>query len=91
MLENAIGDRLPDLKTPFDRRSPARWGDWLYRLSLERGYFDSLLSDFVVRPFVALFEWCDGIERRWTELVAGGSSRPADQTDPSQTPLEDLQ
>lgn len=90
-LENAIGDRLPELKTPFGRRSPARWGDWFYRLSLERGYFDSLLTKYVARPFVCVFEWCDGIERRWTDWVAGGPSRPSDQTDPSQIPLEDLQ
>lgn len=90
-LENAIGDRLPELKTPFVRGSPARWRDWFYRLSLERGYLDSLLSDYIVRPFISVFEWFDGIERRWTDFVARRQSRPSDQTDPSQTPLEDLQ
>ena len=84
-LENAIGDRLPDAKT-----QSARWGDWFYRLSLERGYFDSLLTDYVVRPFVSVFEWCDAMERRWTDLLAGRPSRASDQTDPSQTLLEDL-
>lgn len=84
-LENAIGNRLPDPKT-----QSARWGDWFYRLSLERGYFDALLTDYIVRPFVSVFEWCDGVERRWTDLLAGRPSRVSDQTDPSQTPLEDL-
>lgn len=84
-LENAIGDRLPDPKT-----QSARWGDWFYRLSLERGYFDSLLTKYLVRPFVSVFEWCDAMERCWTDLLAGRPSRTSDQTDPSQTPLEDL-
>ena len=64
-LENAIGEHLPHGRTGIDR-----YRIWLYRWSLERGYLDSLLSEYIVFPFVRAFRWCDGVERRWTDLLS---------------------
>jgi len=69
-LENALGERLPQ------RRSP--WGDWLpgpvrrwtYRFALERGYLDAILHDWIALPFQQLFRWCDRLERAWTGLLS---------------------
>jgi NAD(P)H-quinone oxidoreductase subunit 5 len=77
-IENAIGSHLP-----LERN---RWDTWLspqmrlrlYRLSFERGYFDSLLDAYVVHPFVAVFSWCDRTERRWTDFLSGVKSRESD-------------
>jgi NADH-quinone oxidoreductase subunit L len=33
----------------------------------------------VVRPFVRTFRWCDALERRWTDLLAGTRSRESDR------------
>ena len=44
---------------------------WLYRLALERGYLDILLTEFIVMPFVKLFRWFDRLERRATDAIAG--------------------
>jgi NAD(P)H-quinone oxidoreductase subunit 5 len=74
-MENAIGTRLPRLSGNWDRLVPAWLRPWFYRLALERGYLDPLLDDFVVRPFVRAFRWCDALEHRWTESLSGEPKR----------------
>ena len=44
----------------------------LYRLSLERGYLDSMIDEYVVRPFVLVFRWCDRMEQKWTSCSRAG-------------------
>ena len=71
-LENAIGEHLP-----ANRGLSTRWLSEplrikLYRFSLERGYLDAMIDEYVARPFVLVFRWCDGLERRWTDMLAGG-------------------
>ena len=73
ILENALGDRLPDSRSHYERwLSPALRANF-YRFAWERGYLDSILDDFVVRPFVNIFKWSDRMERRWTTFLAGPS------------------
>ena len=47
----------------------------IYRLSLERGYLDAIIDEYIMRPFVRLFRWCDAMERRWTDLLSRHQSR----------------
>jgi NAD(P)H-quinone oxidoreductase subunit 5 len=77
-LENAIGEHLP-----VETRKGARYRLWLYRWSLERGYLDAILRDYVVLPFVTLFRWCDRMEQRWTDFLSHGPSREAERVSPS--------
>jgi NAD(P)H-quinone oxidoreductase subunit 5 len=60
--------------------APLRLRNWLYRFALERGYLDSLLTTYMVAPFVQLFRNCDALERRWTDFLTGSASRASDQT-----------
>lgn len=90
MLENAIGHHLPRMATWWMRLAPGRFQSWLYRLALERGYLDSLLEALFVRPFVAVFRWCDRFERRWTDSLAGRSARESDEVKPHAGSVEDL-
>ena len=78
-LENAIGDHLPQAATPWRRIANGPALSWLYRLGLERGYFDAALITWGVRPFVRAAHWCDGLERRWTNLLSGEASRESDR------------
>ena len=90
-LENAIGDRLPRGESPHERLPGAeRYRIWLYRWSLERGFLDSLLIEYVVSPFVRVLRWCDGMERRWTDLLSHGPSRESDQVQPHFGEIEEL-
>jgi NADH:ubiquinone oxidoreductase subunit 5 (subunit L)/multisubunit Na+/H+ antiporter MnhA subunit len=89
VLENAIGSRLPTGPGPLPLRYRGA-GAWLYRLAIERGYFDAWLSDYVARPVLRLFQTCDGLERRWTDFLAGGASRESDRLSPAAGSLEDL-
>jgi NADH-quinone oxidoreductase subunit L len=90
MLENAIGGHLPRDITPLGRLGIAHYRIWLYRWALERGYLDSLLSEYVVFPFVRIFHWCDGVERRWTDFLSHGPSRESDRVQPHVGSIEDL-
>lgn len=89
MLEDAVGEHLAG-----DEVSPARTATgfqlWLYRFALHRGFLDAALDNWIVRPFVAVFRWCDGMERRWTNLLSGGPSRESDQVSPYSDKLEDV-
>ena len=76
-LENAIGSHLPEHRQSANEFARLRF----YRLALGRGYLDSLINEFFVRPFVFLFRGCDDIERKWTRLI-GGTYQRSDQIRP---------
>jgi NAD(P)H-quinone oxidoreductase subunit 5 len=88
-MENAIGAHLPRPGGPLGLAS-GRLRAWLYRFALERGYLDALLNEYVAGPFVRLFRWCDAMERRWTDFLAGGASRESDAVKPHSGAIEDL-
>jgi NADH-quinone oxidoreductase subunit L len=81
-LEDAIGTHLPRAGSSWRRIGSSGFWDYLYRLGLDRGYLDAYLRDYVVRPYVGAFRWCDSLERRWTDFLAGGPSRESDQVKP---------
>jgi NAD(P)H-quinone oxidoreductase subunit 5 len=87
MLENAIGDHLPRVRTLWQSN---RHHSWVYRLGLERGYLDAMLLEFIVSPFVRGLRWCDALERRWTDFLAGEASRESDQVRPRFGTIEEL-
>ena len=69
-LENAIGSRLPIGSTLFGKLVPARYGHWIYRFALERGYFDTILGDYIAEPMLNIFRRCNDAERRWTTWLS---------------------
>lgn len=73
ILENALGDHLPDSRSVWRRWLSPDMRARFYRFAWERGYLDSMLDDFVVRPFVNIFKWSDRMERRWTTFLSGTS------------------
>jgi NAD(P)H-quinone oxidoreductase subunit 5 len=81
-LENAIGSHLP--------RAAGSGRAWFYRFALERGYLDAVLTDYITRPVLRLFRWCDALERKWTDFLSGGASRESDQLRPSAGSLEEF-
>jgi NAD(P)H-quinone oxidoreductase subunit 5 len=90
LLENAIGDHLPPSQGPLGRLGPGPLRKWIYRFALERGYLDSLLTTYLVMPFLRVFRWFDACERRWTDFLAGRPSRESDQIRPSLMQVEEL-
>ena len=89
-IENAIGTHLPKAGNPWGRLATNRLQSWLYRFALERGYLDIILLDYVVVPFVRVFQWCDALERRWTDFLSGESSRESDSVKPHVTTIEEM-
>lgn len=89
-LENAIGDRLPRAAGFWDAVLPRGLRVWVYRFAIERGYLDALIDDYIVAPFVAVFRWCDRMERRWTDYLSGGKSRESDQVTGTPGSLEEF-
>ncbi len=89
-LENAIGMHLPPNRGLSARWISERMRLRLYRLSLERGYLDSIINEYFVGPFVAVFRWCDVLERKWITLLGGQPSRSSDQSSTGIVPGEDF-
>lgn len=75
-MENAIGSRLPGEPGFSAPWLPARMRARFYRLSLERGYLDSFIDEYIAHPFLRVFRLCDGLERRWMRWL--GSQRQAE-------------
>ncbi len=75
-LENAIGKSLDHgerqsfawLGNAFQRR--------LFRFALQRGHFDSMLDECVVKPFFRLFSLFDRWEHAWTHWISGAHAIP---------------
>ena len=89
-LEDAIGTHLPRAGTPWRRVGKGGFWDKVYRFGLDRGYLDTFLIDYIVRPFVRAFRWCDSLERRWTDFLAGETSRESDQVKAHLGAMEEL-
>lgn len=84
ILENALGDHLPDSRSVWRRWLSPDIRARFYRFAWERGYLDSMLDDFAVRPFVNIFKWSDRMERRWTMFLAGTSgTETTSESEPS--------
>jgi NADH-quinone oxidoreductase subunit L len=79
LVENAIGEPLPQSGAPLGRLTHGRAATWLYGLALGRGYLDAALLEFVVLPVVRAFRWCDRWERRFTDWVSGEAARESDE------------
>jgi NAD(P)H-quinone oxidoreductase subunit 5 len=89
-MENAIGAPLPQQISIYERRLSEPWRLRLYELAIERGHLDTVLHDYLVRPFVNAFRWCDATERAWTDFLSGGMSRESDRVQPSLDHVEEL-
>src|SRR5207248_522914 len=76
---------LPRLSGAWDRVIAVESRPWFYRLALERGYLDALLSDWVVYPVLLLFRMCGRLERRWIELLNGPVSHVSGSKDTGST------
>lgn len=77
-LENAIGSHLPHLSKPGSAWIGDSIKAWVYRLSMERGFLDESLHQFIVRPFVRMFRWCNSAEQRWTSFLSGDEEKLPD-------------
>jgi NAD(P)H-quinone oxidoreductase subunit 5 len=89
-LENALGEHLPHQAGWGERLLSPSFRAWLYRFALERGYLDTLLVEYIVRPFVGFFRWCDARERQWTDMLSAQESRESDQVPTHAGTIEDL-
>ncbi len=78
-LENAIGGHLPANHSSTSRWLSARTRLRFYRLALERGYLDSIIDEYFVRPFVFVFRKCDAVERKWVRLIGGHPTPRSDR------------
>jgi NADH-quinone oxidoreductase subunit L len=66
---NALGESLPMVRSA-GRVSPT-WRSRLYRFAFERGNLDSVLDEYVVRPFVGVLAWSNRMECRWMDFLNG--------------------
>jgi NADH-quinone oxidoreductase subunit L len=89
-IENAIGHHLPSTSRRLSAFLPEAFRVWAYRFALERGYLDLLLKEYLVRPFLAFFLWCDRLEQRWTDFLARGPSRESGHLHRAPESLDDL-
>lgn len=70
-LEAAMGHHLARTGRHFERLLPERSQRWLYRLALERGYHDTLLEVWCVRPVLGVLRWLDRREHALVRWLGG--------------------
>ena len=88
-MENAVGGHLTSEISVWHRWIPKWTRLWLYRFSLERGFFDELLDEYVVRPVIRLFRWSNRMEERWTRWLSMESTSSKPPRPASESSLED--
>ncbi|HSF16704.1 MAG TPA: proton-conducting transporter membrane subunit [Vicinamibacteria bacterium] len=71
-LQNAVGGHLARTGLHLERTVPTFLKRRLYLFSLERAHLDDLLDRCVVAPFLSVFRFLDGLERRGIERLGGG-------------------
>jgi len=89
-LENAIGEHLSTTPSLWEKLIPQAQREWLYRFSLERGHLDGVLDEYIVRPFIKVFRWCDQQERRWSRFAGDSEIRESDRVAIYEDSLEDV-
>ncbi len=77
-IENAIGMHFTNSSPMVVRWLPEALQKRAYRFAMERGYLDSLIQSYIVRPFEKSFHQFDQWERNWTRWLSGGESRESD-------------
>lgn len=82
-LRNAIGRSSERAASASNEQSWLRWS--LYQFAFERGYLDQILDEWIVRPLLRGFCWCDLMERRWL-LFLSGDAPAASEHDPPVSP-----
>jgi NAD(P)H-quinone oxidoreductase subunit 5 len=80
-IENAIGARVDLGSKPSGTGLPKSMQQWIYRFGFERGFMDSVLDRYLIKPFVVAFQWADRQERRWTDWLSREQSRESDHTE----------
>lgn len=89
-LENAVGGHLEAKQSLPGQLIPDRARKCIYRFALERGYLDAILDEYVVRPFAAVFRWCNTMEERWTGWLSGEDAADEDRVSLRNEKLEEL-
>ena len=88
-MENAVGGHLKSELSFWQRWIPEGARLCLYRFSLERGFFDGLLDDYVVRPVSRTFRWCNRMEESWTGWLSKESKSAKHECAVSESSVED--
>ncbi len=74
-FERQRGDALPKLGGHLERLFPRRLQLWLYRGSLERGFLDSILEEFVVSPVLRMVRQLNALDEAWVHFLLGEKSK----------------
>lgn len=91
--EQTLGAPVPRTGGHLERLVPKATQAWLYRHALERGYFDAILRDFVLAPFVRTFRGLDAAELAFTGWIEGAppTSKPETEGSESRVTLDGAQ
>jgi NADH-quinone oxidoreductase subunit L len=71
LVSSAAGGELDATGRQYGYVLPEPARRWLYRLALERGYHDEMLTRALVRPLLRLAALLDAGERRLTDAIGG--------------------
>jgi NADH-quinone oxidoreductase subunit L len=70
-MENAIGSHLTEHVQQERLANYPALSEFLYRFSYRRGWLDAAMDRWIVRPFLAVFAWCNRMEQSWTSFLGG--------------------
>lgn len=74
-LEDNLGSPMSQSAGTHPSHPLAPFRLWCYRTALERGYFDTVLDEWIAGPFSRLFYQFDRWERAWSQWIGGTRPR----------------
>lgn len=61
-LRAAAGGSLTPTGTHYEWLLPQRVRAWLYRVAIERGFYDAIVDRWILYPVLKMARWCEGFE-----------------------------
>jgi NADH-quinone oxidoreductase subunit L len=61
-LRAAAGGTLTPTGTHYEWLLPPRLRGWLYRVAIERGFYDAVVNRWILHPVLQMARWCEGFE-----------------------------
>jgi NADH-quinone oxidoreductase subunit L len=75
-LEEALGSQIPSKAQHIETLIPMPLQRWLYRHSLDRGFAEAIIFNWVFRPIKKLLHHIEWLDQKWISLINRTSNNP---------------
>ncbi len=68
-LEEALGSQIPPKAKHLETLVPKPMQLWLYRQSLDRGFAEAIIRNWLFLPIVKSLNWFEKLDQKWVSII----------------------